>query len=1797
MLQHLRTLKALAALTAGVLALAPAQGAHAAHVDGAWSEVHDWPLIAIHAALTPDGRVLTYGTTGTGQQTGYFIYDIWDPLAGLEGGHLTLDNMTLTDIFCSSQIILPQSGDILIAGGDNWTGTGTTNTGNNNSNLFDYGDDSLSASANMHRARWYSSATALVNGEIYIQGGTGGGDLPEVRQLDGDFRLLTTAPTNGYAVLFPRNFLAPDGRVFGYDTAGRMYYVDAGGTGSIVPAGQFPSANAGWTSGAAMYRPGRILQMGGNSNGALVIDINGPQPEVQATQSMSSKRMWVSATVLPDGQVLGTGGSEVANQLVGVNNSAEIWNPATGSWHTGSAGEKARLYHSSALLLPDATVLVAGGGAPGPLSNTNAEIYYPPYLFDTAGLAERPQILSATDTASAGDSLAIEVDSPDVERVTLVRAGSVTHSVNMDQRFLELPFSASGNLLQAALPSRASDLPPGFYLTFVIDAAGVPSEGRMLRINIDATPDTAVDYTPAIGGGGGAPFQLACNADEILVGVHGRYQTYVNQVGPQCVAMDQLGRWIGDPVDRPVTGGTASGPAFSRTCPRDFALSGFRGRAGQYVNELEIECRALTADGKLGGAGQYLGADGGSGGSPQGPYRCGTDNPAYALYGRSGGRLDSFGVQCRQGVITPISINSEPVIVNPGGQDDIVGLAADLQLAASDGDDDPLTFSAAGLPPGVAIDEQTGLISGVPTSAGDYSVTVTVSDGEATDDAAFDWSVSTAPPLSVEPMPARAPALADSVVTFEAQAQGGANRIYKWNFGDGSPETAYASVPSVEHSFGTPGIYYVTLTVNDEFGMPHIQTFVQTVHLPLTDEQPAMSGNVAWAEGASGKRLWIVNPDNDSVSVFDAGSYAKLAEISVGDKPRAVAVAPDDRVWVTNRDSASISIVDPVGLSLLDTVALPYGSRPEGVAFAPDANAAFVVLSATGELLKLDGSTGAALTAAAIGANARHLAINSNGSAVYVSRFITPPQPGEDTALVLSESGGMKTGGEIAVVDAGSMTVVDTIVLRHGDKTDGENQGSGVPNYLGAMAISPDGTAAWVPSKQDNIGRGTLRSGAGLNFQSTVRAISSRIDLQAGAEDYDARLDHDNASLASAAVFDPLGVYLFVALETSREVAVVDVHGRAELFRVDVGRAPQGLTLSADGLTLYVSNFMDRSVDVYDLAELRAEGNWNMEHLATLESVGTEKLTPEILRGKQLFYDARDTRLARDRYMSCASCHSDGGHDGRVWDLTGLGEGLRNTISLEGSAGGRLHWTRNFDEVQDFEGQIRRLAGGTGLMADADFLSGTRSEPLGDPKAGISPDLDALAAYVESLAEEPGSPYRADDGSLTADAAAGREVFRRENCAACHGGVAFSDSDADLLHDIGTLGPASGKRLWEALTGVDTPGLRGVWSTAPYLHDGSAATLAEAVAAHDGVALDPEDAALLVAYLKQIDAREGSAPLPNVPPELKNPGDQSHEQGDSVDLALSASDADGDALSFSASGLPAGLAIDSATGTISGTLASAGTLDVTIEVDDGIDSVSSTFRWSVTASSEPDPDPGPGPGDDGGASGGGGSAHPYWLLTLAVHFGLRRGLPLRSDSMRRPVPIALLALLLLSSPSYAALPEPERVRVLQTPVEVPDTALIDEDGNPCRLSDLRGRVALVFFGFTNCPDVCPMALNRMRLLERSGGGDLAEVAYVMISVDGERDEPQVLKDFLDSYSPRFIGLTGQPDALKSVAAGFRAAFFKGSSGAKGYTVSHSPQIFAVDAEGRLRAEFYDATTEAMREVTQALLQEAKAESP
>ncbi len=479
-----------------LLALVSAAPAQANSVNGDWNSpaADNWPLIPLHVSLTPDGRVMSFGSNGDGQATGFFMYDVWDPADGLNGIHTTLPNFTQTDIFCSFQLLLPNSGEILLVGGDIWDGTSTTSVGNNRSALFDYRDNTLSNGEQMSRQRWYASATLLMDGAVYVQGGSAVGGLSgnaysEIREVNGSFRRLDNVRPGpqGLSYYYPRNFVAPDGRIFGFDAKGTMYYVTVDGAGSLTIVGSIDDSLVGRWSTAAMFQPGRILVVSGNNNKANIIDINGPVPVVTPTGSLSSRRAWSNATVLPDGRVLVTGGSGQPNKLVNVNNRAEIWNPATGTWTTHASGQRARLYHSIALLLPDASVLVGGGGASvgAPVQNLHSEIYSPPYLFAASGgPASRPTIDSAPDVLAPGLDFPLIVGAGEAARITLLRMGAVTHSVNTAQNFVELPFSSSGNTLLVQMPDRATDVPPGYYLLFVINAEGVPSVARIVRINV-----------------------------------------------------------------------------------------------------------------------------------------------------------------------------------------------------------------------------------------------------------------------------------------------------------------------------------------------------------------------------------------------------------------------------------------------------------------------------------------------------------------------------------------------------------------------------------------------------------------------------------------------------------------------------------------------------------------------------------------------------------------------------------------------------------------------------------------------------------------------------------------------------------------------------------------------------------------------------------------------------------------------------------------------------------------------------------------------------------------------------------------------------------------------------------------------------------------------------------------------------------------------------------------------------------------------------------------------------------------
>lgn len=458
---------------------------------GRWGPVEEWPLISIHSVLTAEGDIITYGTDEAGIQTGRFSYDVWSPSPAAGSGHLTMQNTTQTDLFCNLQLNRADTGEVLLLGGDNWTGTNTTNTGNPDIVSYDPITDTLSSLPGMNRPRWYGTGTTLSDGSIYIQGGLGGEDRAEHWTPEGGAALLPF-PTDQLDYWYPRNFVLPDGRLFGYDMIGRMYFVSPD-LQEMAAAGHLPVDGHFKGSTGVMYEPGKIIQFGGRTTQVLLIDVTGPEPIVTEGAPMRSKRQWVNGTLLPDGRVLATGGAvkdaqEFTNDPIETyeaTSEAEIWDPATGSWTVGSSAAVPRLYHSTAILLPDGRVLTGGGGAPGPVTATSAEIYSPDYLVQTDGSATPRLVidgLSATEV-SAGADLSIRIDDPSVvKRVTLVKTGAVTHSFDMDQRFIEVDFETAAGSVDITLPSNNAVLTPGFYLVTVLDRHGIPSESHMIKV-------------------------------------------------------------------------------------------------------------------------------------------------------------------------------------------------------------------------------------------------------------------------------------------------------------------------------------------------------------------------------------------------------------------------------------------------------------------------------------------------------------------------------------------------------------------------------------------------------------------------------------------------------------------------------------------------------------------------------------------------------------------------------------------------------------------------------------------------------------------------------------------------------------------------------------------------------------------------------------------------------------------------------------------------------------------------------------------------------------------------------------------------------------------------------------------------------------------------------------------------------------------------------------------------------------------------------------------------------------------
>ena len=682
---------------------------------------------------------------------------------------------------------------------------------------------------------------------------------------------------------------------------------------------------------------------------------------------------------------------------------------------------------------------------------------------------------------------------------------------------------------------------------------------------------------------------------------------------------------------------------------------------------------------------------------------------------------------------------------------------------------------------------------------------------------------------------------------FKATVTGATGAVtYAWKFGD--DDDFHPGGADVSHAFAAPGLHNIDVQATDAAGGFASAFFPHLVHHALTPRRPTSSTSIVY--DAARKRVYSVNQDNDTVTSIDAETLTKVGEVGVYRRPESLALTPEGKLWVVHQDDYAVAVVDPDRLVVERGFRLPYASQPVGVAMSPTGDAAYISLMAVGKLLKLDAKTGDVIGQAQVGPQPRGIAVSHDGKDVYVTRFISPD-----------------TGGEVVKVDAAAMTVASRIVLKLDTETvDSDQRARGLPNYLFAVGLTPDGRQAWVPGKKDNIVRGKLRDGQNLTHDTTVRPLTAVIDVLASQEIFASRIDLDDRSQPVHVEFSPLGNFAVLTLAGSNRVEVRDVTRPTQVFSAigDAGTFPRAAVLAPNG-RLFVQGALSRNVLVYDMSTmLRDFAQSTPPRLADIPAVASDKVPAQILAGKKIFHNADDTRMAFEGYISCGGCHFEGIDDGRVYDFSSRGEGLRNTPTLLGRKGtgqGRLNWTANVDEVQDFEHQIRELFRGRGFIPDDVFQVGTRNQPLGDSKAGLSPELDALAAYVASLEHVNPSPYRNPDGSLTAEGVAGKALFAKLGCDFCHGGAEFTDSARNALHDVGTIVALSGLRAGGPLFGIDTPTLLGVWETAPYLHDGSAPTLRDVLTTNNRTdlhgyvsALSPQDIDKLIAYVSQIDS-------------------------------------------------------------------------------------------------------------------------------------------------------------------------------------------------------------------------------------------------------------------------------------------------------------------------------------------------------
>ncbi|KAI4174061.1 MAG: hypothetical protein LQ343_002625 [Gyalolechia ehrenbergii] len=488
-------------------------------VAGSWGLTVDMPLVPVSAAIEwASGRLLIWSSFSwngfygaSGHQT---ITATYDPVTQLVSDRVISN--TDHDMFCEG-LSLDANGRIVAVGGNSDRGT----------SIYDSTSDNWSDGGDLIKPRGYQAQATLSDGRIFTIGASWSGGSSTDNPKDGEiydtatdtWSALPGCPVGPMLTSDPEDvslghiyrgdnhgwlFGWRNGSVFQAGPAVAMNWYGTSGTGSQTAAGSRASDTDSMCGNAVMYDAvgGKILTLGGAPNyvnsystsNAHIITLGDPDttPEVATINSMAFPRAFHNSLVLPDGKVFITGGQHYA---VGFTDQTpqlipEMWDPATQAFTQMAPISIPRNYHSTGVLMPDATVMNGGGGLCGDGCDTNhpdAQIYSPPYLFNADGsLAARPVIdsVSAGEVAGGGQ-LTITTSGPAVTNFALIRLSSTTHTVNTDQRRIALaPDNTDDNSFTVTVPADPGVSLPGYWYLFALTENGVPSVAKFVKVTI-----------------------------------------------------------------------------------------------------------------------------------------------------------------------------------------------------------------------------------------------------------------------------------------------------------------------------------------------------------------------------------------------------------------------------------------------------------------------------------------------------------------------------------------------------------------------------------------------------------------------------------------------------------------------------------------------------------------------------------------------------------------------------------------------------------------------------------------------------------------------------------------------------------------------------------------------------------------------------------------------------------------------------------------------------------------------------------------------------------------------------------------------------------------------------------------------------------------------------------------------------------------------------------------------------------------------------------------------------------------